>query len=132
MSAPPVSPHAGAVAPAASATDAATSSDIWHPSQYLLFAAARARPAEELLTRLDATLALHGLNPALARPMADFSCDISVPVFALAERFNAANVVGVDGSDCMLAQARLAHTNTEDVQQQQRITFEQLKVQEYE
>jgi trans-aconitate 2-methyltransferase len=69
----------------------------WDPAQYLRFAGERLRPAIDLLARvpLDA--------PA---SVVDLGCGTGNVTAILRQRFPTANLLGVDGSDDMLAKAR--------------------------
>lgn len=69
----------------------------WDPGQYLKFGGERLRPALDLLARvaLDAP-----------RNVVDLGCGAGALARILAARFPAASVVGLDGSDEMLAAAR--------------------------
>jgi trans-aconitate 2-methyltransferase len=71
----------------------------WDPSIYLRFAGERLRPAVDLLVRV-------GLD-APAR-VVDLGCGAGNVTALLRQRFPAAEVVGVDDSEAMLAKAREA------------------------
>ncbi len=70
---------------------------VWDPSQYLKFAGPRARPAVDLLNRVE-----------LDSPEAvfDLGCGAGTVTRMLARRWPGAAVTGVDGSAEMLAKAR--------------------------
>jgi len=72
---------------------------MWNPEQYLKFAAPRFRPAQDLLARVtvDAPGTVY-----------DLGCGVGNVTRMLAQRWPDAQVVGVDGSDEMLAQAERA------------------------
>lgn len=71
----------------------------WDPSQYLRFADQRLRPALDLLAQVP-----------LAAPgrVVDLGCGPGNVTTILKRRFPQAEVLGVDGSDAMLAKARAA------------------------
>lgn len=68
----------------------------WDPEQYLKFVDARSRPALDLLARLA------GESP---RSIVDLGCGAGNITRLLAERWPAAQVVGIDGDPAMLAKA---------------------------
>lgn len=68
----------------------------WNPEQYLKFAEPRLRPAVDLLARVDAA------NP---RYVCDLGCGAGNVTRLLADRWPTADLVGVDDSAEMLAQA---------------------------
>lgn len=72
----------------------------WDPKQYTLFREARRRPFFELLARVQAT------SPTRA---VDLGCGTGDLTLALAERWPQAEVLGVDSSESMLAEARRQH-----------------------
>lgn len=71
----------------------------WDPSQYLRFADQRLRPALDLLAQVP-----------LERParVVDLGCGPGNTTTILKQRFPQADVLGVDGSEAMLAKARSA------------------------
>ena len=71
----------------------------WQPAQYLQFAGERLRPAVDLLARVPLE------NP---RTIVDLGCGAGNVTCLLGERWPAARIVGVDGSQQMLAEARAA------------------------
>ncbi len=71
----------------------------WNAAQYLKFAAPRLQPALDLLAHVPADL-----NPTLA---VDLGCGSGSATRLIAARWPRAEVVGVDGSADMLAQAAL-------------------------
>ena len=75
----------------------ARSAANWDPMQYLRFGNERLRPALDLLARIPLD--------APAR-VADLGCGAGNVTAILRRRFSAADIVGVDGSDTMLAKAR--------------------------
>lgn len=68
----------------------------WNPEQYLKFADARSRPALDLLARLAGES---------ARLVVDLGCGAGNITRLLAERWPAAQIIGVDGDPAMLARA---------------------------
>jgi trans-aconitate 2-methyltransferase len=68
----------------------------WNPSQYLKFANARARPANDLLNQIDAS------DPAIVY---DLGCGAGNITLLLEQRWPHARIIGVDDSQEMLAQA---------------------------
>ncbi len=70
---------------------------VWDPAQYLKFGGERLRPALDLLARGA---------PDAPRQVVDLGCGAGALTRILAERFPAAAVAGLDGSDEMLADAR--------------------------
>jgi trans-aconitate 2-methyltransferase len=68
----------------------------WNPAQYLRFADARLRPALDLLARLGET------EP---RRIVDLGCGAGNVTRLLAERWPAAEIVGIDSDAAMLARA---------------------------
>jgi trans-aconitate 2-methyltransferase len=73
----------------------------WDPQQYLQFAALRLRPALDLLAHVELTE-----SPTL---IVDLGCGPGNLTAALAERWPGAEVIGVDSSPAMLADARRDH-----------------------
>lgn len=74
-----------------------TRSATWDPAQYLRFGNERLRPALDLLARI----------PLDAPPrVADLGCGAGNVTAILRQRFPQADIVGVDGSEPMLAKAR--------------------------
>lgn len=72
----------------------------WDPGEYLRFVDHRLRPGLELMARI----------PALdARRVIDLGCGTGGLTRALADRWPAATVVGVDASPDMLSRARIEH-----------------------
>src|SRR5207248_9982094 len=69
----------------------------WDPAQYLKFAGPRLRPAIDLLGHIEAEA---------PRLVYDLGCGTGNVTRIIAERWPAAKIVGIDGSDEMLAQAR--------------------------
>jgi trans-aconitate 2-methyltransferase len=80
----------------------------WNPQQYLKFAQPRLRPALDLLARVDVT------QPAT---VFDLGCGTGNITRLLSERWPQAQVVGVDGSAEMLAQAQRQPSRIRWVQQ---------------
>ena len=76
-------------------------SPVWDANLYLKFADHRVRPALDLMGRLDPA---NGARPGHA--IYDLGCGAGNISRILAERFPAAEVVGIDSSDEMLAKAR--------------------------
>jgi len=70
----------------------------WNPQQYHRFATLRARPADDLVARLPPDLA--------PRRVIDLGCGGGRLTRQLARRWPEAEVIGVDGSAAMLAEAR--------------------------
>ena len=68
----------------------------WNPEQYLKFAAARQRPARDLLARLDGKSASR---------IVDLGCGAGNITQLLAERWPSAQIIGVDSDSAMLAKA---------------------------
>ena len=66
----------------------------WNPDQYLMFAQPRLRPAIDLLQRIDL---------AAPKTVADLGCGTGAITRLLAERWPAAQVLGVDSAASMLA-----------------------------
>jgi trans-aconitate 2-methyltransferase len=77
----------------------ARSAASWDPGQYLRFGGERLRPALDLLARIPLD--------APAR-VVDLGCGAGNVTAILRRRFPAADIVGVDGSEAMLATARAA------------------------
>ena len=75
----------------------AITSSTWDPAQYLRFSNERLRPAIDLLARTP-------LESAAS--VVDLGCGAGNVTAILKQRFAAADVIGVDGSDAMLAKAR--------------------------
>ena len=71
----------------------------WDPAQYLRFADERLRPAIDLVARID--------HPGPKR-VVDMGCGTGSGLPLLSARFPAAEIVGVDASEDMLARARAA------------------------
>jgi trans-aconitate 2-methyltransferase len=71
---------------------------MWNPQRYLTFAAERAQPFHDLLSRVAAT------DPA---EVVDLGCGPGTLTATLATRWPGAHVVGVDSSAEMVAAARL-------------------------
>jgi len=95
---------AAAAPAAASASASGKSSDIWDPTQYLLFDEIRARPGSELVSRVQLTLSTWKL-PA-PRRLVDLGCGPGKQVLLLARSFPAAtSITGIDSSDNMVAVA---------------------------
>ncbi len=76
------------------------SSSMWDPNQYSLFRDARRRPFFDLLAQVE--------TAAPAR-VVDLGCGTGDLTLALAERFPGAEVLGVDSSAAMLAEAQQKH-----------------------
>ncbi len=88
-----------------------TTQMVWDANLYLKFADARVRPALDLMGRLDPA---NGARPGHA--IYDLGCGAGNISRILAERFSAAEVVGIDSSEEMLAKARTQTTDS-------RVTF---------
>ncbi len=71
----------------------------WDPAQYLRFSNERLRPALDLLAQVPLESAAH---------VVDLGCGAGNVTAILHQRFPAADVLGVDGSESMLAKARSA------------------------
>ncbi|MET3962643.1 trans-aconitate 2-methyltransferase [Marmoricola sp. OAE513] len=69
----------------------------WDPDRYLTFADERGRPFVELLARIDATA---------PSTVVDLGCGPGNMTDLLAQRWQAARVVGIDASAAMIARAR--------------------------
>ena len=80
----------------------ARSAATWDPAQYLRFGNERLRPALDLLAQIP-----------LAAParVVDLGCGAGNVTAILRQRFPDADIVGVDGSEPMLAKARTAAAN---------------------
>ena len=76
--------------------------DEWDSALYLQFEAERTQPARDLLSHLDGQ----------PRRIVDLGCGPGTSTQLIAERFPAAEVVGVDNSAAMLAEARRRLPNT--------------------
>ena len=87
--------------------EAADKHPTWNPLQYLKFAGQRLRPALDLLNRIDAEA------PATVY---DLGCGPGNVTPFLKNRWPAAQVVGVDRSDEMLAKAKTEHPEMDWVQ----------------
>ena len=68
----------------------------WDTTLYLKFEAERTQPARDLLARVDVS----------ARRIVDLGCGPGTSTRLLAERFPQAEIIGVDNSEPMLAEAR--------------------------
>lgn len=77
----------------------ATARTSWDPTQYLRFSNERLRPALDLLAQVPLS------EPAR---VVDLGCGAGNVTAILKQRYAAADVLGVDGSDAMLAKARAA------------------------
>lgn len=77
----------------------AITASTWDPAQYLRFSNERLRPALDLLAQVPLDSARH---------VVDLGCGAGNVTAILKQRFAAADVLGVDGSDDMLAKARAA------------------------
>ena len=75
----------------------ATAQSSWDPAQYLRFSNERLRPALDLLAQVPLT------DPAR---VVDLGCGAGNVTAILKQRYAAADVLGVDGSEAMLAKAR--------------------------
>jgi trans-aconitate 2-methyltransferase len=71
----------------------------WDPTQYLRFGSERLRPALDLLAQVPTAAPAHVI---------DLGCGAGNVTALLAERWPAADVLGLDGSEEMLARARAA------------------------
>jgi len=120
-----VDPSADAAAPVASASETASSAatDLWDPTQYLLFDEARARPGHDLLQRVVTTLS-HWRLPAPQRVF-DLGCGPGKQVALLARAFPEAKVIGVDSSANMIAAAQAATDKLADADLSARVQFQQ-------
>ncbi|WP_281332609.1 methyltransferase domain-containing protein [Polyangium sp. 6x1] len=76
---------------------------MWDPRQYNLFREARRRPFFDLLAQVKTT--------APAR-VVDLGCGTGDLTLALAERWPAAEILGVDSSAAMLAEAQAKHASS--------------------
>jgi trans-aconitate 2-methyltransferase len=76
------------------------SSATWDPHRYLRFADHRARPGLELLARIP---------DVAAQSIVDLGCGTGNLTAAIADRWPAAEVVGIDSSPEMIAMARADH-----------------------
>jgi trans-aconitate 2-methyltransferase len=74
-------------------------SSTWDPAQYLKFSNERVRPAFDLLAQVPLRTAAH---------VVDLGCGTGNMTVFLRQRFPAAEVLGVDGAESMLAKARAA------------------------
>ena len=74
-------------------------SSTWDPAQYLKFSNERVRPAFDLLAQVPLETARH---------VVDLGCGAGNMTVILKQRFPAADVLGVDGAETMLAKARTA------------------------
>jgi trans-aconitate 2-methyltransferase len=74
-------------------------SSTWDPAQYLKFSNERVRPAFDLLAQVPLAAAAH---------VVDLGCGTGNMTVILKQRFPAADVLGVDGAETMLAKARAA------------------------
>lgn len=72
---------------------------VWDPAQYLRFAGPRLRPALDLLAQVPLEA---------PKRVVDLGCGAGNVTAALARRFPEADVIGIDGSEEMLAKARTA------------------------
>ncbi len=81
----------------------------WDPGQYLKFGGERLRPALDLLARVPAET---------PRRVADLGCGAGSLTRILAERFQAAEVTGLDGSEEMLAASRKGAKTAETIRWQ--------------
>jgi trans-aconitate 2-methyltransferase len=70
----------------------------WDPAQYGLFEAARARPGHDLIAALP---------PSKPATVVDLGCGAGKLTMALANRWSAAEVAGIDSSSSMLGRAAL-------------------------
>ncbi|MEA1649317.1 methyltransferase domain-containing protein [Nitrospirillum sp. BR 11164] len=70
----------------------------WDPAQYGLFEAARARPGHDLIAALP---------PCKPATVVDLGCGAGKLTMALASRWSAAEVAGIDSSAAMLGRAAL-------------------------
>jgi len=75
---------------------------MWNPEQYLKFAGPRFRPAQDLLMRVAID------SP---RTVYDLGCGAGNVTRMLAQRWPGAQIVGVDDSEAMLAQAKREATD---------------------
>jgi trans-aconitate 2-methyltransferase len=73
---------------------------MWDPKQYTLFRAARRRPFFDLLAQV---------NAAAPAQVVDLGCGTGDLTLALAERWPEAEILGVDSSAAMLAEAQDKH-----------------------
>lgn len=77
----------------------ASTGSTWDPAQYLRFSNERLRPALDLLAQVPLETATH---------VVDLGCGAGNVTAILRQRFPAADVLGVDGSEAMLDKARAA------------------------
>lgn len=82
----------------------------WDPAQYLKFEGPRARPALDLLARVDAI----AVGPPIGgtespRTVFDLGCGPGNVTALLRVRWPGARVTGIDSSEAMLAEARAKH-----------------------
>ena len=71
----------------------------WDPTQYLAFSNERLRPALDLLAQVPLSAPAHAV---------DLGCGAGNVTAILKQRFAASDVLGVDGAESMLANARIA------------------------
>ena len=122
LSADAAAPVAAAIETVAAAATAAAT-DLWDPTQYLLFDEARARPGHDLLQRVQTTMA-HWRLPAPQRVF-DLGCGPGKQVAMLARTFPEAKVTGVDSSANMIAAAQAATDKLADAELSARVQFQQ-------
>ena len=75
-----------------------TVEDVWDPAQYDRFAAERRQPFGDLLDLVEA--------PGPGARVVDLGCGTGALTVALAERWDPAEVLGIDSSEAMLDEAR--------------------------
>ncbi|MEK7246236.1 MAG: methyltransferase domain-containing protein [Pseudomonadota bacterium] len=87
----------------------------WDPAQYLKFADERARPAFDLLARVDALAVGPPTGGTAPWTVFDLGCGPGNVTALLRRRWPGASVIGVDSSEAMLANARANHPEIEFV-----------------
>ena len=115
-------------------TTSSSSSDFWHPPQYLLFESFRSRPGYDLIRRVSETLDIFQLHPTNhIKRIVDLGCGTGKLTLELARHFpSAESIQGCDSSNNMLEKARSEIHKLEDENLKQKISwklegFRQLK-----